>query len=369
MGFRRFAAVVLATGLVLGSASGTSVDTARAELDWLGVNSARVIREGQVTPGQFYNRLQGMGGNLLRENIDWNATEPNNDDYRWQKYDNVIHNAPPDVGVVLVIVDSPQWARDPAENLIDCLNIAGCRLPPAPSMLDEWKEFVRTAVSRYHNPEQPGGRRLVGVEVWNEPNYKIFWRPNGNEPGRWATLVVKAAEAVAEVDPTIPIITGGLGPARGDNDNLMGMMQGPFLNAAFNLNPDLANAVDAIGIHPYTGQMAPDDPHPRNLYARTFEEIPPVVLAHDPGTPLWVTETGLSTGGDPERAITEAEQAAWLMQIYDDLDLRSDVEAMVIHTLYDQPSQNSAHARHHGIVRIIDQPKLAWTAFHDRFGP
>jgi len=366
---RRIAVFVVSIVLVLAAASSTRVESARADLEWLGVNTGTAIRENGVEPAQFYDRLTGMGGNLLRENLSWNAIEPNRDEYRWEKYDKAIENAPPGVGILLVIVNSPSWARDPVEELIDCAGILGCRLPPSPSMLGEWKEFIRTAVSHYHHPE-PGGRRVVGVQVWNEPNYKIFWRPNGNEPARWATLVVRAAEAVAQVDPTIPIITGGLGPAR-EGSPLLGRMQGPYLEAAYSANPNLANAVDAVGIHPYPGQMAPHDPHPKNQYTGTFNEVPPVVAAHDPGTPLWVTETGFYTDGDDEKEVSEAEQADWLMQIYDDLDLRSDVdvEAMVIHTLYNDPSALVPKGEHFGMVKANGDPKPSWTAFHDRFNP
>jgi len=319
------------------------------------------MRSEGVPPEQFYERLEGMGGNLLRENLSWNALEPNDDQFEWDLHDKSINNAPERVGIVLVFVDSPSWARDLNEEIADCWNVLGCRMPPAHNMLHEWQEFIRTAVSRYHDDN------IVGVEVWNEPNYKTFWRAGGNEPSRWATLVVEAAEAVADVDPTIPIITGGLGPARQPGNPQLGIPQGDYLDAAYTANPKLADAVDAIGIHPYTAQRAPDDPSLGNLYAYTLSVIPPVRDEHDPGTPLWVTETGLYTGG-LENAVTLTEQAEWLMDIYDDLNASNlGVEAMIIHTLYDPPGADDQ--KRHGLVRHNGDPKPAWTTFHNRFFP
>jgi hypothetical protein len=356
---RMLRVVGLATAIAL-AALGLSSSAARADVEWLGVNTGQAMRTGTATPTQFYDRLTGMGGNVLREDVGWNVIEPTNDGWAWGYLDAEINAAPPGVGVILMFLNSPNWARDPVENLLACPagNAGSCRMPPAVTKLHEWQEFVRETVTRYAG-------RVTAVEVWNEPNYKNFWRPNGNEPARWAGLVQVTAEALAEVDPTIPVISGGLGAALVGTDSLVGMNQGPYLDAAYASNPNLPTYIDGIGIHPYPSQMAPDAPG--NRFAGTLAEIRAVRDARDPGKALWATETGYFTAGNP--AVTEAQQRDWLMQIYDELLAAPDVQTMIVHALFNPVWTNDAEEGSFGIVRETNEPKPAWTAFHDRLAP
>jgi polysaccharide biosynthesis protein PslG len=348
-------ALVIALALV-----GLSSSTAQANVDWLGVNTGQAMRTGTATPPVFYDRLTGMGGNVLREDVNWPQVEPTNDAWSWGYLDSEINAAPPGVGVILMFLNSPNWVRDPLANLAACPagNAGSCRMPPAVTKLNEWQEFVRETVSRYSS-------RVVAVEIWNEPNLKSFWRPNGNEPARWAGLIQTAAQAVAEVDPSIPIISGGLGNGNISTDPNVGMMQGPYLDAA-SASPGFAGFVDGIGIHPYAGQVDPDSPG--NRYTATLSEIRSVRDVRDPGKPLWATETGYYTTGP--YPVTEVQQRDWLMQIYDELLTAPDVEAMIVHALFDPVwvTNNPAESSF-GIVRANNQPKPAWTAFHDLLAP
>jgi cellulase (glycosyl hydrolase family 5) len=342
--------------------------SARANVDWLGVNTAQAIRSKAVTPSAFYDRLTGMGGNVLREDVNWNEVEPEDDSWQWAMLDREINSAPPGVGMILVFSNSPRWARDPSENLLACgwKSPVTCRMPPARTKLNEWMEFVRATVSRYQS-------RVVAVEIWNEPNYKNFWRPRGDEPARWATLVQAGAEATAQVDPAIQVITGGLGPAEeGSDDPYLGMEQGRYLEAAYASNPSLANLVDGIGIHPYPGQFPPDHESPGNRYLGTLREIRAVRDARDPGTPLWVTEIGYYTRGN--RAVTEAQQRDWLLRIYDELNAAPDVKAMIVHLFESTWSCGllicDERQTSYGIVKTLgDLPKPAWTGFHNKLFP
>jgi hypothetical protein len=328
-------------------------------VDWLGVNTGQAMRTGTVTPAQFYDRLTGLGGNVLREDVGWNLIQPSAGTWAWGYLDTEINAAPPGVEIILNLINSPRWARDPVADLATCVGQSEgkCRMPPALNKLEDWRKFVRETVKRYAS-------RVVAVEVWNEPNLKSFWRPNGNEPARWAQLVQIAAEAVAEVDPSILVITGGLGCGPASNSNV-GMMQAPYLDAAYAANPNLSACVDAIGIHPYAGQVAPTAPG--NRFTDTLAEIRAVRDVRDPGTPLWATETGYYTQG--AYPVTEARQRDWLLYKYDQLVAAPDVEAMILHALVDPVWASSTEERNYGVVYGSSEPKPAWTAFHDRLVP
>jgi hypothetical protein len=370
-GLYRGVGVALAIGAI---ACAVFAAPAGASLQYFGVNTGQAIRalpELNQNPNLFYSRLTGMGGNVLREDVNWNQVEPQNNTWDWSYLDKEIGAAPAGVGVILMFLNSPGWVRDPVENLIAC-NVASpatCRMPPAKTKLNEWMDLVRTTVSRYRS-------RVVGVEVWNEPNYKNFWRPNGDEPARWAGLVQLAAQATAEVDPTIPIITGGLGAALKSNPDAapnIGMEQKDYLTAAYNSLPSLPQYVDGIGIHAYPSQTAPNDPSAYNRYLGTLSEIRSVRDARDPTKPLWVTETGYYTRG--QYAVTETQQRDWLLQIYNELNAATDVKAMIIHTLF-EPTwlTNNDVETSYGLVYPggtdgSGTPKPAWSGFHNLFFP
>ncbi len=341
--------------------------TAHADVPLFGVNTGQAMRQDvvDVNADQFYGRLTGMGGNVLREDVIWSQVEPNNDQWNWSYLDAEINpetEADSGVGVILMFFNSPQWARDPLAHLITCgaTNAASCRMPPAASNLPEWKEFVKETVVRYEED-------VVAVEVWNEPNLKSFWRPNGNEPARWAGLVQAAAEATAEVDPAIPVITGGLGNGTTSDTNV-GMMQGPYLDAAFASNPNLAQHVDGIGIHPYPGQVPLTNPN--NRFTPTLNEIRPVRDARDPGTPLWATEVGYHTGTETTPELNAQRDV--LKQIYNELDAAPDIEAMIVHALYD-PLWNTSNEgeRSFGLVYGTSPfaAKPAWDEFQQMLNP
>ena len=373
-GIRRGAGFAL---LIAALAAVVFVAPAQANVDYFGVNNGQAIRSGTVTPSLFYNRLTRMGGNVLREDVLWNAVEPKDNQWQFNYLDNEINplNVPAaaQVGVILDFLNSPGWARDPVENLSACAGKDNnvCMMPPATTKLNEWKDFVRTTVNRYRS-------KVVAVEVWNEPNYKNFWRPNADQPERWAQLVQAAAQATADVDPNIPIITGGLGSALKSNPDAapnIGMEERPYLEAAYASLPALPQYVDGIGVHAYAGNLAPSDPSVWNRYRGSLTDIRAARDARDPGKPLWVTETGYHTQGSV--AVTEAQQRDWLMAEYDDLSAAPDVKAMIIHNLFDSTwlckplSLNCNQVESsYGLVKPVGPvDKPAWTAFHNRLAP
>ncbi len=65
-----------------------------------------------MTAPVFYDRLTGMGGNVIREDVNWDQVEPQNNAWDWSYLDNEIKAAPPGVGVILMLFNSPTWVCD-----------------------------------------------------------------------------------------------------------------------------------------------------------------------------------------------------------------------------------------------------------------
>jgi hypothetical protein len=78
------------------------------------------------------------------------------------------------------------------------------------------------------------------------------------------------------------------------------------------------------------------------------------------GTPIWVTEIGLSTEG--LRPYSGADQAKGLVRIYRGLAAEPDVPAVIVHRLIDQPRSLKTAEAGWGIIRRGGRPKPAYCA-------
>jgi hypothetical protein len=78
------------------------------------------------------------------------------------------------------------------------------------------------------------------------------------------------------------------------------------------------------------------------------------------GTPIWVTEVGLSTAGP--FPYTLSEQAAGLRAIYRALDSMPDVAAIVVHRLIDGPKRLRTAESGWGVIERNLTPKPALCA-------
>jgi hypothetical protein len=175
---------------------------------------------------------------------------------------------------------------------------------------------------------------------------------------------VKAAAIGAHAAvPTLPVITGGLADGTSADPNVT-MMQAPYLSAAVQAVPDLPAYVSGIGIHPYSGQVAPGAPGDR--FTATLAEMRDVRDRVLPGADLWATEMGYYTAGP--NAVSEADQASWLTQQYDTLNGAPDVRAAIVHGLYDATWVSGDPARSYGLLRRPGAPKPAFCSFVRRAG-
>ena len=116
-----------------------------------------------------------------------------------------------------------------------------------PASLEHYARFVSEFARRYgrggrywsDNPEVPY-LPVTAYEIWNEPNLSLFWRPQV-QPDRYAEMYLLAREAIHAVDPEAVAIVGGLTVPMGN-----------FVEEMFRTHPELAGAVDAVGLHPYS---------------------------------------------------------------------------------------------------------------------
>jgi len=212
-----------------------------------GVNVGSLFNKiGLLEPdaGTQLDDIAGAGIGIVRSDAAWAAVEP----------------SPP----FLLGIHNYGW--DPTDRVAATLARRGLRWLPvlgfavpwsttvmgtdkaAPASLDAFASYAAAFANRYGpggtfwalHPELPQ-LAVTAVEVWNEANLRIFWRPQP-DPGRYAALFVAAANAIHAARPGVAAIVGGLSPY---NDPQA------FLRAMLADHPDAASRIDGVALHPY----------------------------------------------------------------------------------------------------------------------
>jgi hypothetical protein len=317
------AIVVLASYLVVGCGGDGNRD---------GESSGRPADGGSKLFGfnddpdpRYFPVQESLDMPVRRLSVPWGAVEPAPDAWDWTQSD-AQYKAILDAHLrpLVVVGSAPCWAH--AET--PCSPVA----PPGPAFDAQWADYVRRLTARYG--------KAIGIEIWNEPNIAASFDPV--DPARYTALLKEAYGAVKQVDQRMKVISGSLFAS--DTSGPAGMADDQFLAAMYAAGAD--GSMDAIGAHPYpivsASSGAPTyDPAGMEGALDRLRDVRD--SAHHPGTPIWVTETGVSTqtvSGSPPGA-TEAQQADYLMAIVHAVEDDPDVPVALIHRLVDLPPVSS----------------------------
>jgi hypothetical protein len=248
-----------------------------------------------------------LGATWIRVDLSWNDIQPESSgDYLWGRFDRIAEGARAHrLNVLATIAYTPAWARQSA-----CMDTPSC----APADPAAFAAFAAKAAARY---------APVGVhtwEVWNEPNYG-FWTPRA-DPAGYERLLADTSAALRKADSRAFVVLGGL--AAVPTDSVKGALSPyDFLSAVFKLGG--GRAVDAVGYHPYNGANLPsaygDGQTPFDKITGTKDSVAAALAKYGSAdTPIWITETGVSTNAPGPAAdgtsyqpaashVTEAYQA------------------------------------------------------------
>jgi polysaccharide biosynthesis protein PslG len=214
---------------------------------------------------------------------------------------------------IMLLYRAPVWARDPARTCAQGGDEL-CIYPPLPQFDGDWKAFVKAAVARYPN--------VRAIEIWNEPNIATFWSPAA-DPTRYAAVLKAAYEGVRAARGKAPVLTGGLFPANtiGGNVSAKEFLDRVYATAG-------AGVFDGIASHPYVHQPSYVDRMWTRLNALTTVRD----QYGDGATPLWITETGIST--EATSGVPPEQQGDLLAELYRSIE-GHDIRSFVIHRFYD----------------------------------
>lgn len=238
-----------------------------------------VVPQAPVGAGEWA-RL-GRAGLGIRMVFDWGALEPRPGEYEFGALDETLTAAATQgVRVLPVVGGAPPWVGG---------GTARWMPPLGKAKLRAWRKFLRRLVGRYG----PGGRFWRGAsraepirrwQVWNEPNYPLFWS-GPPSPEAYVRLLRASAAAIRGVDPRAKIVAAGLAPISGEPPPW------EFLRQMYRV-PGAKRAFDVVALHPYTNTAA---------RVETEVELTRAVMtaAGDRRTPLLISEIGLASSRGP----------------------------------------------------------------------
>jgi hypothetical protein len=304
-----------------------------------------------------YSLQAELGMPIRRFPVAWGDVEPHPGKWIWSSYD-ANYRAMRSDGLkpLVVAVGAPCWATSSVSR---CQG--GLREPPDSSHDRDWAEYVRRLAGRY-----PGA---IGIEIWNEPNIVPYFRPYPN-PVRYTALLKEGYAAVKGVDPTMPVISGGLFPSAETGN--FGVGDGQFLAAMYAAGA--RGSMDGIGAHPYPFG-SPGEGYDIDAMRADVQRLRSVRdAASDSSTPIWITEMGVSTVSAPGYPPGESEggQEHDLLALVGAVLEDGKIPVALIHRLIDAPYSPSSDAvglvdSGFGVFRADGAPKEAACALSHEF--
>jgi polysaccharide biosynthesis protein PslG len=344
----RILAVLVATAVLAGGVAGTVV-AARPAPRPLPPGFFGVVPQAPLSSAEL-ERMQGTVG-TLRLPVYWFEIEAERGIYDFAKTDRAIGNAARHgLEVLPFVYGTPAWlAREHA-----CFPL-GSKAGRA-----AWPRFVRALVERYG----PGGEFWRGREwrrpvhrwqIWNEPNFRLFWRPRPS-PRQYAELLSSAAAAIRAADPRARVVLAGVAPVGG------GTLPWVYLRRLYRV-PGVRRDFDAVGLHPY-GARVEVMASQIDLARRVMDE------AGDERTPILVTELGVASRGAIPSAFVKGPrgQAEFLRRSFALLlDRRRDWGIAGIYWFtwrdWPVPDPHCGFCEGAGLVDLHGRAKPAWAAY------
>ena len=280
------------------------------------------------------DELAATGANIARTGLYWEAVDHSG----WGTFDAMYQEMlARGIRPLWVIQAAPCWAQGD-----NCKQGSH----PSPEHYDEFASFAAQAAQRYP--------QALGIEVWNEPNWKVYWGGDP-DPQAYGRMLAEVAPAVHAANPQMPVVMAGLSPHISSEKDAMAYKK--FLRRAYATGgPQLA---DAIGIHPYPNRRYTQD-YLGNVRTHLFRYESVMGQNGDGAKPIWVTETGISTAG--KDAFTEDHQAEGLARIYNQFLRIEGVPVVIFHRFVDQPNSSKDNERGYGVLNGDGGRKPAYCA-------
>jgi hypothetical protein len=205
--------------------------------------------------------------------VRWPDLEPNKGQWQFERLDLYLALAQKHgTGILLPLALTPQWA--------------GPLITAEPRNLEDWRNYVRTVVSRYKG-------RIQAYEIWNEPNLQDFWTGTTDQ---MLALTKEASKIIHGLDPQALVVS----PSPTTSAGISWIAE--FLKKGG------GQFVDIIGYHFYVTPGLPEEMVP------VIQRVRQAMSESGSGNkPLWNTEMGWLT---PARFDSEDVAAGFLARSF-----------------------------------------------------
>lgn len=241
-------------------------------------------------------RMQGTV-ETLRMPIFWFECEPRRGHYDFTEVDKEIGEAAErGIRVLPFVYGTPAW-------------LGRQEKPPLTGRaLARWNGFLRVLADRYGTrgsfwKGRPHREPIRRWQIWNEPNFRLFWAPK-IEPAGYAKLLHASATTLRAAEPGAKIVLAGVAPVG------YGMKTWVFMRRLLRV-PGVRADFDFAALHPYSATIPELD--------YQLEKVRAAMVAGGAGRkPLLVTEFGVASHGDYPSAFVLGEegQARFLRDAY-----------------------------------------------------
>ncbi|HOA25089.1 MAG TPA: hypothetical protein PLD57_09110 [Aggregatilineales bacterium] len=264
------------------------------------------------TDDERFHRGIDAGAGWDRFPIYWSEIEQQPNNYNWALYDNTVRN---DViyglhteAILLGFPDIYRGEGAVPGHIHQPIFADGSDTPAPGKQLNPdnaWAEFVFHAVERYKPggvlAQREGWPEGAGVrvwEVWNEPDFTLFWQGSVED---YARLLKVAYIAARQADPEAQIMIGGL----------VLFEQPDFIYRLLDIYKNDEQPVegrypfDMVALHAYS--------HPSDSFY-AIQRLETLLATHGLGDiPIWLNESGVAVWDDypgPQWA-TRPDQIVW----------------------------------------------------------
>jgi hypothetical protein len=241
--------VVLACALLL--LGGSSARAATVPDGFYGVNSGGAVLANAALRPAAVQAMRAGNLSFVRVDASWDHIEP----------------APPVAGVhTYVWALHDLFVADLARNGLRWYPMVGYSAPWASSSAGDpfappandadFAAYAAALAGRYgsggsfwaEHPELPR-LPMTHYGIWNEPSNSTFWHGPQATPARYMSLYLAARAAIKAVDPNARVVTAGLLDS--------GMVDADaYLRAMLDSAGGARNQIDAVGWHPYVGDVS-----------------------------------------------------------------------------------------------------------------
>jgi hypothetical protein len=289
-----------------------------------------------ASPGEIAGLARNIGAPTAEFWVHWDTVEPappqgGLHSYDFSPYDRM-YQADLAAGIqpLITVQSSPSWAWQPG-----LTNTWLPEQPPAPEHFADWRAFLARLTARYP--------KAIGIQVWNEPNLAPFWglwdplAPT--DPIAYAKLLQQAYLAIKGANPSMWVIGGAVS---GNQATLSGhISERAFLRRM--LAAGAGQYMDGISVHPYPGSMD------TTVFTKAIGQVRSAMIAASVKRPIWLTELGITTTGPG--AVSEAQQAHLLVNLYKRIKQMPDVAAFYMHNLTEVTLDPASSEMGYGLVR------------------